>query len=193
MRLRHPGTIISVIGAAALIAACGGGETETDGGETENQSAAGGTRTFENEDFEITFEYPAKLDVQDDVSFGATTGSGAEASAGARLGREDFFAVQLFPLEVAVTGENLDQFIPEADAVFSELAGEEVTGEQADVAGLPALRYEFGPSEAGDGSTRAIVVFDEKTEYLLTCKSTPARSELIDSACDLAIDTMEVR
>jgi hypothetical protein len=35
--------------------------------------------------------------------------------------------------------------------VFSELAGEEVTGEQTDVAGLPALRYEFGPSEAGDG------------------------------------------
>jgi hypothetical protein len=30
--------------------------------------------------------------------------------------------------------------------VFSELAGEEVTGEQTDVAGLPALRYEFGPS-----------------------------------------------
>ena len=182
---------VLALAAGALLTGCGGGDRDTSeaGGAT-----VGPTETFRNSEFEITFEYPASLDVKDKVSFGDTTGSGGpEASAGVKLGSEDFFAVQRFALNAVITQDNLEQFVPEADAVFGELAGEDVTAEPLEVGGLPALRYEFGPTEPNGGATRAALVFDGDTEYLFTCKSTEAHSEEINAACDIALETLERR
>ena len=177
--------------AGTLLTGCGGDDEETSEG---SGAPSGPTKTFTDSDYDITFEYPAGLDVMDDVSFGATTGSsGPEASAGAKLGLEDFFAVQRFGLNTAVTEDNVEQFVPEADMVFGELAGEEVTAEVLEVGSLPALRYEFGPTQPNGGATRATLVFDGDTEYLFTCKSTEAHSEEINAACDVALDTLEPR
>jgi hypothetical protein len=184
----------SLAAAGALLSGCGNdGEDATEAAGSPD-AASRPTKTFTDSDFDITFQYPAGLDVRDDVSFGDTTGStGPEASAGAKLGPEDFFAVQRFALNTAVTEDNLEQFIPEADAVFGELAGEEVTAEQLEVGGLPALHYEFGPTEPNGGATRATLVFDGDTEYLFTCKSTEAHSDEINGACDVALETLEPR
>lgn len=185
---------VALAAAGALLSGCG----DDDGGTSEAGGSPGTasepTKTFTDRDFDITFEYPADLDVMDNVSFGATTGSsGPEASAGAKLGLEDFFAVQRFALNTAVTEQNLEQFVPEADAVFGELAGEDVAAELLEVGGLPALRYEFGPTQPNGGATRATLVFDGETEYLFTCKSTEAHSEEINAACDVALETLEPR
>ncbi len=129
---------VALAAVAALLCGCGGDEGDTTEAGGSPGAVSGPTKTFTNDDFDITFEYPAGLDVMDDVSFGATTGSsGPEASAGTKLGLEDFFAVQRFPLNPAVTDDNLEQFVPEADAVFGELAGEDVTAEVLEIGGLP--------------------------------------------------------
>lgn len=184
--------LVAVCIAALLPAGCGDDDAET-AAESGEATGAGETRTFDDPDYGITFEYPADLKVKDNVSFGATSGSGPEESAGARLGVEDFFAIQRFPLNAEITHENLEQFIPEGDAVFSELAREEVSGEPFEAGGMPALRYEFGPTKENGGATEATMVFDGDTEYLFTCKATEAHSDAIGAACDTAVETVEVR
>ncbi len=51
----------------------------------------------------------------------------------------------------------------------------------------------FGPTKPNGGTTRATLVFDGRTEYLFTCKSTEAHSEEINAACDVALETLEPR
>lgn len=173
---------------AALLAGCGGGDGADQGG---GEAPSGETRAFAHEDFEIRFRYPQELELEDDFSFGSSGERGPEGSVGARLGVHDYFVAQRFKLNTEVTEDNLERFVPEANAVFSELAGEEVSGERTEVGGLPALRYEFDAAEAEEGSTESVVILDGETQYLLTCASTPAHRELIDAACDTAVDTLQ--
>lgn len=173
---------------AGFLAACGGGAGESGENGAASEASSGETQTFEHQDFDIEFSYPQELELEDDFSFRAS-GSGPEASVGDRLGQHDYFVAQRFKLNAEITEENIDQFMPEADAVFG--GGQDVSGERIEVGGFPALRYEVDAPDVEDGVTESIVILDGATEYLLTCASTPAHRELIDAACDTAVETLE--
>ena len=100
--------------------------------------------------------------------------------------------VQRFDLETEVTEGNLDRVKREADALFSQLAGESAEGEETSVAGLPALEYEIDLEDPADAQTRAVAIFDGDVQYLVNCQSTPDGREEIEAACDLALETVEV-
>lgn len=188
-----PGRLATLAGllAAGVLLGCGGGETPSGDSAGDGGPTGAETRTFENEDFDITFQYPRELEVSDDAAFGSSGESGPDAEAGVRLGRDDYFAVQRFTLNAEITHENLEQFTPEADALYRDLSGSDVTGEPTEVGGLPALRYEYAPRGSDDASSQAILFFDGATEYLFTCTSTPEHRDVIQAACETAVETLE--
>lgn len=198
-RLPYPLLVLFVL--AVGLVGCGGGDEEspTTGAETtespttggETTTATGDTETFDEADFDVTFEYPSEFDPLDDISFNRSAGSSAVATAGVGLDATNLLALQRFDLNIEVTEDNIDEVRPEADMLFSQLAGEEVEGKDVEVGGLPALEYEIMLTEPADARTRATAIFDGSTQYLFNCQSTPAEQEAVEAACDTALETLE--
>jgi len=194
-RLPYPLLVLFVL-AVALVG-CGGGDEEspTTGAETTESptttGATGDTEIFDEADFDVTFEYPSDFDPLDDISFNRSAGSSAVATAGVGLDSTNLLALQRFDLNIEVTEDNIDEVQPEADMLFSQLAGEEVEGKDVEVGGLPALEYEITLTEPADAQTRATAIFDGSTQYLLNCQSTAAEEDAVAAACDTALETFE--
>jgi len=185
-------TLPALLAAAALVAGCGGGDEESSSSEPAAvQAGAETNETFSEEGFDITFEYPEDFEVLQDVQFSRSAGVEAGATTAVGLDGTNLVAIQRFDLNMEVSDQNFATVKSEADQVFSQAAGEQVTGEETEVAGLPALEYELTVDEAEDIQTRAVAVFDGNTEYLLNCQSGADQRELILAACDLALETYE--
>lgn len=179
--------------AAAFAAGCGGGDEE-EGSSSEPEAAQPSTETnetFSEEGFDIAFEYPEDFEVLEDVQFSQSAGVPAANTTGVGLDGTNLLAVQRFDLNTKVTDQNFQAVKKEADQVFSQAAGEQVSGEETEVAGLPALQYDVTIDAAEDIQTRAIAIFDGNTEYLLNCQSGAEQREVIEAACDLALETYE--
>jgi hypothetical protein len=198
--MRPPRSILLLSLLATLSAGCGEDEESTTGADTaagggtaggQADPGAGETVTFDQEGFAISFEYPSDFDTSGEVSFERSAGTSPAATAALALDGENLLALQRFDLNVSVTPGNLDRVQGEADALFSQLAGEQLEGERTEVAGLPALEYEIALQDPPEAETRAIAIFDGATEYLLNCQSTPDGRERIEQACELALDTLE--
>lgn len=168
---------------ATLAAGCGGDDTDP----------SASTATFDDPEFDVTFDYPGSLQALDDVSFNRQAGNPAVATAAVGLDGTNLIAVQRFDQEVAITDENIDDIRPQADMLFSQLAGKDLSGKQVEVGGLPALQYEIALTEPADGETRATAIFDGDTEYLLNCQSTPPQRQAIEAACDRALETLQTK
>nr|MBA2257090.1 hypothetical protein [Thermoleophilaceae bacterium] len=165
-------TLPALLAAAALVAGCGGGDEESSSSEPAAvQAGAETNETFSEEGFDITFEYPEDLEVLEDVQFSRSAGVEAGATTAVGLDGTNLVAVQRFDLDVEVSDQNFATVKSEADQVFSQAAGDQVSGEETEVAGLPALEYDLTVDEAEDIQTRAVAVFDGNTEYLLNCQS----------------------
>lgn len=174
-------TLASAALVTTLCLGCGGQAAPEDAGPA----------TFENPDFGITFEYPSSFETVDDLTFNRAAGSAAQATAGVALDESNLLGLQRFENPFAVTDENLDEVVPEADMLFSQLAGEPVKGIETEVAGLPAIEYDIPLQEPEEGETRVTVFFDGETQYLLNCQSTPEQREAVEAACDMALETLE--
>ncbi len=186
-------TLPSLLAAATLVAGCGGGEEEesTAPEATEAQAGAETNETFSEEGFDITFEYPEDFEDISGLTFESEAGAEAGGTTAIGLDGTNLIAVQRFDLTTEVTDQNFDQAKPEIDQLFSQVAGEQVSGQETEVAGLPALEYEVTIDQAEDIQTRAVAIFDGDTEYLLNCQAGAELREQIQAACDLALETFE--
>ncbi len=190
MSLRQLSCILLAL-TAAFAAGCGDEDaTEPDTGGDPGSAA---TTTFEEPDVGITFEHPADFEELDEIELSRQEGVAADVTAAVGIDDANALVVQRFPLDAEVTRQNLDTVTDQADALFSDLAGEELQGRRTEVAGLPALEYEFGLEDPSEAVTRATAIFDGDVQYLLNCQSEPELRERIVAACDLALETLEVR
>jgi hypothetical protein len=180
-----------ILALAALTAVGCGGDGEDEGGDGGGGGAVA-TETFDSDEIGVTFQYPEDFEQRDDVDFSRSAGSSAAATAGVGLDETNVIAVQRFDLATEVTDGNLARVKREADALFSQLAGEPADGEETEVAGLPALEYDLQLEEPADAETRAVAIFDGSVQYLLNCQSTPDGRQRIDAACERALDTLQV-
>ena len=148
-------------------------------------------KRFRDPAFGITFKYPKTYEVLHDVSFSRSAGNEAVATAAVGADKKNRLAVQRFELNQEVTKRNLDAVQPEADAVFSEIAGEAITGVEVSAGGLPGLEYFLADLDRPPGGqTRATALFDGSTQYLLNCQSTPEERAAVQAACDRALETL---
>jgi hypothetical protein len=147
-------------------------------------------KTFDEDGFAITFEYPGDFERTTDVSIARGEGE-AEESVALAMSEDNAIFVQRYGLDRSVTTGDADAVKAELDQVLSELAGSEVSGRRIDAGGPLAFRYEVDRlREPEDGRSTIVAVFDGDTEYFINCQSVPDGREELDEACERAIDTL---
>ena len=167
-------------GLALLVGAgCGGGDKST------------GDRTFEADGIGITFRYPATFKPVGKVTFSQSAGAQPKARAGVRLDRVNVIVVSRYDLRAKVTRKNLANFKPEVDGVIGRLAGRRIAGRKVEYGGLPGYEYVISLKSPPNGRSRLAVLFDDATEYLVNCQSTPEKRQAVAAACRQALDTLE--
>jgi len=147
-------------------------------------------KTFDEDGFAITFEYPGDFERTTDVSTARDVGE-AEESVALAMSEDNAIFVQRYGLNRAVTTGDADAVKAELDQVLSELAGTDVSGRRIDAGGPLAFRYEVDRlREPEDGRSTIVAVFDGDKEYFINCQSVPDGREELDEACDRAIETL---
>ena len=165
--------------AALVLAGCGSSDDEI--------------KTFDEDGFGITFEYPADLQSTGDVNIAQSAGR-ADESVALASSEDNAIFVQRYTLKRSVDAGDARAVKQELDQVLSELARMPLEGKRVDVGGPLSFRYEIDRLETPeDGRSTIVVTFDRDTEYFVNCQSVPdGRSELED-ACDQAIETLQLK
>lgn len=149
-------------------------------------------RRFAERKFAITFRYPRSFDKLE-TAFHRSAGRSPAAEASVGLDADNVIAVQRFDLDLSVNHGNLDDVRPEADDLFSRLAGRPVEGKKLTIGGMPGLKYRIKLDQPRRGRTLALMVFQGPTQYLLSCQSTPGKRAEMKKACALVVDTLKPR
>ena len=150
-------------------------------------------KTFDEDGFAITFEYPGNFERTTDVRTEQDEGE-AEKSVALAMSEDNAIFVQRYGLTRTVTPELADAVKTELDKVLSRLAGTEASGRRIDVGGPIAFRYEIDRlQEPENGRSTIVAVFDGDKEYFINCQSVPDGREELEEACDMAIDTLALK
>jgi hypothetical protein len=164
--------------AAGVLAAAGCGDS------------GDGRETFENDDFDITFEYPDDLNEAEDVSFAQSLGAKEQAKAAVGLDKNNAILVTRYGLGVEVTRKNIDDAKAETDTLIQQVEPK-ARGRRLEVGGLPSIEYEIDVPSVEDARSRLVFVFDGDDEYLINCQWKPDKREEIEDACRIALDTLK--
>ena len=153
----------------------------------------GGEKTFDVEEIGVTFHHPAKFKPLTNVTFGQTAGAKPAARAGVALDRVNAIIVSRYDLRIAIEKGTLARYKGEVDRVISQLAGKSVGGREVEYGGLPGYEYVIALKDPADGQSRLAVLFDQATEYLINCQSTPEKRDAVESACRTALDSLATK
>ena len=156
-----------------------------------------GSARFEEDGFDITFEYPKEMNEADNVTIASGAGSSAKATAGigyGEKGTKDVIIVQRYDLNLAINAKNLERAKAELDPLVARISPGAPRGKTGEVRGFPSIDYEGLEVRQIDGAeTRLVALFDGDAEYLINCQSTPKRRADIDRACAQVLRTVAKR
>jgi hypothetical protein len=156
-------------------------------------SSSDETKTFDEQGFGITFEYPGDLQRTEDVNIAQSAGQ-AEESVALATSEDNAIFVQRYGLNRSVGADDAEAVRRELDKVLGQLAGMPLEGKRIDVGGPLTFRYEIDRLETPeDGRSTIVVTFDGDTEYFLNCQSVPDGREELNEACEQAIDTLQLK
>jgi hypothetical protein len=175
VRRRALGLAGLVLAAAFAVAGCGGG----------------GDKTFDADQIGVKFKYSPKFHPIEDIDFGQSAGAKAVAQAGVALDKVNAIILSRYDLNARIDKDNLAKFKGEVDNVISQLAGHRVSGREVEYGGLPGYEYVIDVKNPAQGQSRMAVLFDQATEYLINCQSTPPDRDDIEAGCRKALDTLE--
>ena len=171
---------LAVLVAALGLSACG------DSGSDDS-----GPKTFEQDGYPFTFEYPASFESSNDVTTATQLGSSADATTAVGIDDSNGIVIQKFSLGATVTESNLDAVKRQADALIGS-ADPGASGKPAQTGGFPSLTYAAFPLQSpSGGQSRVTLLFDGRDEYFINCQSTPQEREAINAACDQALSTLK--
>ena len=160
-------------------------------------SDGGDSARFEEDGFDITFEYPEEMNEAENVQISSGAGSSAKATAGVGYGEKDtkdVIIVQRYDLKRAIGEDNLDQAKAELDPLVAQISPGAPSGKTGETNGFPSIDYEGVEVRTIDGAeTRLVALFDGDVEYLINCQSTPDRRADIEKACKQVLETVKKR
>ena len=165
---------------AALLSGCG--------------SSGDDSATFEEEGFDITFEYPEEMKEASNVTIASGAGSAAKATAGIGYDKRDVIIVQRYDLNRVVDEDNLDRVKSELDRLVAEISPRAGAGEAGTTSGFPSIDYPgLAVRAIENAESRLVALFDGDVEYLINCQSTPERRADVEKACEQVLKTVERR
>src|SRR2546421_4436205 len=153
----------------------------------------GGDKTFDVAGIGITFKYPSSFKPITTVSFGQSAGAKPATRAGIAIDNVNAIIVSRYDLRVKITKDTLAKFKGEVDNVISKLADKRVSGRQVEYGGLPGYEYVISLEAPPNGQSRMAVLFDQATEYLINCQSTPPDRDKVEEGCRMALDTLQIK
>jgi ABC-type glycerol-3-phosphate transport system substrate-binding protein len=167
------------------LAACG----SDSGGSSDSTTAS--TSTFEEDGFGITFEYPSDWTLEDDVSIDSELGSSANDIKAVGIDDSNGIIVESYTLNQEVTSDNIDAAKSELDNLIKSV-DPNASGTTGETGGFPSVTFEEVPlTTPTDGQSTLVAVFDQDSEYLINCQSTPDHRDEVQSACDQAIASVQ--
>lgn len=156
----------------------------------------GGSARFEEDGFDITFEYPEEMNEADNVTIASGAGSSAKATAGIGYGKKatkDVIIIQRYDLNRSIDEDNLDKAKAELDPLVSQLSPGAPEGDAGEIRGFPSIEYRGLRVREVDGArSRLVALFDRDVEYLVNCQGQKRRAE-IEKACAQVLRTVEAR
>ena len=169
------------LAAALALSACGGDDSDDSS-----------PKTFSNDAYPFTFEYPGSLVETSDVSVDQNLGSGqANDNVGLGLTESDLILLQHVTLNAQVTQDDFDAVKKQFDQLISQVQPG-ASGTAGETGGFPSITYEDVPAPSvQDGTSKITFLFEGDNEYLINCQSTPDRSDEIASACDQVLSTLK--
>jgi len=180
-RLPKVPPLVLVAALVVALAGCGGGGDE----------ARPDTKTFRDDSFGITFQYPDDFERGEVTDVAQAAGGEPVARIAVRIDEDNALLISKYILATAVTEANIEDSLSEIDGLVRRLSGQAARGRIVDVGGLPSVRYDdVNLTEPANGKSRLVFVFDRNNEYLVNCQSTPSERAKVDRACDQALDTL---
>ena len=104
-----------------------------------------GSATFDEDGFDITFEYPDEMNEADNVTIASGAGSSAKATAGVGYGErqaKDVIIVQRYDLNRAIGEDDLGRAKAELDPLVAQLAPGAPAGRTGKVGAFPSIEYD---------------------------------------------------
>ena len=149
-------------------------------------SGAGGGGTFDEPEFNISFDYPSGFERQD------VPDGNADAKVSLVIDQKNGVAVSKYEQDNPVTESNIGLTKTVLDGVVSQLAeGPPPEGKRVTVAGLPGYEYEFAIKSIPGTRSRSIFLFQGRDEYQINCQFEPDQRSKVDEACDQALETLK--
>ena len=165
--------------AVAVLGGCGSSDDEP--------------KSFDEDGFGITFEYPGDLQRTEDVNLSQSAGN-AQKTVALATSEDNAIFVQRYGLNRSVGAGDAGMVRKELDQVLGRLSGSPVEGRRIDVGGPLTFRYEIDRLDTPkDGRSTIVVTFDGDTEYFINCQSVPDGRDELEKACDQAIDTLRLK
>jgi hypothetical protein len=165
--------------AVAVLGGCGSSDDEP--------------KSFDEDGFGITFEYPGDLQRTEDVNLSQSAGN-AQKTVALATSEDNAIFVQRYGLNRSVGAGDAAMVRKELDQVLGRLSGSPVEGKRIDVGGPLSFRYEIDHLDTPkDGRSTIVVTFDGDTEYFINCQSVPDGRDELEKACDQAIDTLQLK
>ena len=156
----------------------------------------GDSARFEEDGFDITFEYPEEMKEADNVTIAAGAGSSAKATAGIGYGEKatkDVIIVQRYDLNRSIDEDNLDRAKAELDPLVAQLSPGAPAGDTGEIRGFPSIEYDGLKVREVDGArSRLVALFHRDVEYLVNCQGQRRKAE-IEKACAQVLRTVEAR
>jgi hypothetical protein len=169
---------LALAACALALAACGG-------------SGDSGPKTFQEDGFAFTFEYPNSWVPSDKATVADQLGASADKTIGIGLDDDDGIILQSYTLNTEITASNLDLAKKELDGLMSQV-DPSATGQTGDTAGFPSITYDaVAIPTPTDGESRLVALFQGDQEYLINCQSTPDHRDEVNAACDQALSTLK--
>ncbi len=149
-------------------------------------------KVFADDGFGITFRYPGVLEPGTLTEMDVSGGGEPTARAVLRLDEDNGILLSRYDLDVSVTKDNLQEVRPELDQLMSQLSPEPGVAKVVELGTLPGVQYDNVKLEnPANGKSQLVFLFDQRTEYLLNCQSTPPERAAIDGACERALATLQ--
>jgi hypothetical protein len=165
---------------AALLSGCG--------------SSGDDTATFEEDGFDISFEYPAEMKEASNVPVASGAGGAAKATAGIGYDKRDVIIVQRYDLNRVVDEDNLGSVKSELDRLVAQISPGAGAGDAGTTSGFPSIDYRgLAVRSIEDAESRLVALFDGDVQYLVNCQSTPGRRADVEKACEQVLRTVERR
>ena len=149
-------------------------------------AGASGDKTFDEAQFNISFDYPSSLNRRD------VPEGNSDEKISLAIDDNNGIAVSKYEQDNRVSEANIGFAKSLLDGVVRQLSSDpSPQGKRVTIGGLPGFEYEFPIKSLPGVRSRSIFLFQGRDEYQINCQFQDDKRQQVMEACDKALQTLE--